>query len=121
IQRRLLQDRLHRSRIQEIENIAERKTVLLSQSNVQTVVRSRGLQFKIEPHTKSLAQSQSPGLVDPPSKRSVNHQLHSAAFIEEALRNHGSLCRHRTQHSPPLQNVFNRLLRARVIQPALFS
>ena len=120
IQRRLLQNRLHRRRMQKIKNVAQRKAVLLGQRNIQSVVGSRRLQLKIEPNAEALAQSQSPGLVDAPSKRRVDHQLHPAAFIEEALRNHGRLRRHRAQHRPPLQNVFDRLLRARIIEPAFF-
>src|ERR1700685_15691 len=57
IQRRLLQNRLYGFRLQEMKNVAQRKTMLLGQSNVQSVVGSRRLQFEIESHTKALAQS----------------------------------------------------------------
>ena len=120
IQRRLLQNRLHRIRIQKVKNVPQRKAVLLRQRNVEPVVGSRRLQLKIESHAEPFAQRQSPGFVDPPAKRRVDHQLHSAALIKESLRDNRLLRRHRAQHHPPLQDVLNRLLGARIIQPAFF-
>src|SRR5580693_5574606 len=119
IQRRLLQNRLHRRGLQKIKNVSQWKAVLLSQSDVQPVVSSCSLQFEVEPNTETLAQRQSPGLVDAPPKWRVDDKLHSTAFIEEALRNHGRLRWHGTEHCSPLQNVFNRLLRPGIIKSAL--
>src|ERR1700722_2686341 len=56
VQSRLLENRLHRFRLQEMKNIAQRETVLLSQGDVETVVGGRGLQFKIKTDTKTFAQ-----------------------------------------------------------------
>src|ERR1041385_1690403 len=54
-QRGLLQDFLYRILMQEVENIGERKAVLLSQRNVYAVVCSCSLQLKVERHTETLA------------------------------------------------------------------
>jgi hypothetical protein len=94
--------------------------VLLGQRNVQPVISGRGLQLKIESHGRSACAAKSPGLVDAAAKRRVDDQLHPAAFIEKPLRNDGLLRRHRAQHGASLQNVFNRLLRARIVEPAFF-
>src|SRR5712692_2212601 len=103
-----------------MKHIAQRKTVLLRQRDIQSVVSSCSLQFEIEPDTKTLAQRQSPGLIDAAAKRSVDHKLHPPAFIEKAFRDHRALRWNRSQNSAPLQDVFNRLLSARIIQPTLF-
>ena len=55
------------------------------QRKVQSVIGRRGLQFKIESAADSLAQSHPPRPVNPGSERSVNHKLHTAAFVEETL------------------------------------
>ena len=63
--------------------------MLLGKSNVQTVVGGCGLQLEVESDAETLAQSETPGFVDAAAKRRVDHQLHAAAFIEKAFRNHG--------------------------------
>ncbi len=95
IQHSLLQNGLHGFRLQEMENVAEWKTMLLGQRDIQPVVRSCGLQFEVEANAEALAQSQSPGLVDAAAKWRVNHQLHAAPFIEETLGDDGVLRGHR--------------------------
>ncbi len=94
--------------------------MLLGQRDVQSVIGSRGLQLKIEAAAESLAQRQSPGLVDPPAEGRVDHQLHPAAFVEEALGNDRVLRGDGAQYRAALQNVFDRLLGAGIIQPAFF-
>ena len=76
---------------EEVENVGERKTVLFAERNVEAVVGGGGLQFKIEGAAEALAQRESPGLVDARAEGSVNDQLHAAAFVEEALGDHGVL------------------------------
>src|SRR5262249_52511572 len=104
----------------EVKYIVKRKTVLLGQGDVQTVVSGCGLQLEVEASTETLAQRKSPGLVDAAAEWRVDDQLHSAAFIEETLSDDGCLSRHSSKHSTALQDVLDRLLGARVIQAALF-
>src|SRR5215469_17735340 len=101
--------------MQEMKNIRQRKTMLLAQRNVQTVIRSGRLQLKIERPAKSLSQCQSPRLIDPPAERRVDHQLHAAALIKKSLRDDLALRWHRSQNRAAFQNVPNDLLRSRVI------
>ena len=119
-QRSLFQNRLHCLRTQKMKNVSQRKTVLLGQRDVQAVVRSRSLQLEIKAAAESFAQSQTPGFVDSASERRVDYELHPAAFIEKAFCDNCVLCRHRAEHSPPLQNVFDHLLGARIVQATFF-
>jgi hypothetical protein len=88
-----------------------------SASDVQPIVRSGRLQLKVESHAETLAQRQSPSLVDAAAEWRVDHQLHASTFIEEPLGNHGRLRRDRAQHCPALQNIFDRLLGAESSKP----
>ncbi len=63
------------------------------------VVGGRGLQFEIEGAAEALAQRQSPGAIDARAERRVDHQLHAAGFVEEALGDHGVLRRQRAQRA----------------------
>ena len=113
IQHRLLKKCFDARRVQKMKHIGERKTVLLAQRNIQSVVGGGGLQLKIERPAKSLAQRQAPRFVDPPAKRSVNHQLHAAAFVEESLGDNRLLRGNRAQHRAARHDVFHSLLGAR--------
>src|SRR5579862_2341099 len=119
VQCRLLQNRLNRIRLQKMKYIPQRETVLLRQRDVQSVIRRCCLQLKIESAAESLSQRQPPRFVDPATKRRVDHQLHAPAFVEKSFRNYRLLSRNRPQHGPPFQDVFDRLLRARIVEPAL--
>ena len=68
-----------------MEDVGERETVLLAERNVEAVVGGGGLQFEIERAAELLAQRQAPGFVDARAEGRVNHELHAAAFVEEAL------------------------------------
>ena len=117
-QRRLLQDFLHRLGLQVVEDVAEREAVLLGQRDVQPVVGGRSLQLKVERAAETLAQRQSPGLVDAAAEGRVNDELHPAAFVEEALGDDGLLRRHFAQHGAAGDDVLDELLRAGIVEPA---
>ena len=117
---RLLQYRLNGFRLKELENIGKGKTVLLGQSNVQSIVGGCGLQFKVEAPAEALTERQSPGFVDTATKWSVDDQLHSAAFIEKALRDNCFLSGHGTQDRTALQDVLDDLFGSGIIQAAFF-
>ena len=120
IERGLLQNRLHGLGLQEMEHIAQRKAVLLGERDVQAVVGGRGLQFEIEADAEALAQSQSPGFVDAAAEGRVNDQLHAAAFVEKSLGDDRRLRGHGAQNRAALQNVFDRLLGAGIVEAAFF-
>ena len=49
------------------------------------VLGRRRLQLEVELAAEALAQRQSPGAVDAAAERRMDHQLHAAGFVEEAL------------------------------------
>ena len=100
--------------LQEIEDVRERKAVLLGERDVEAVVGSGSLQLEIEAAAETLAQRQSPGLVDASAERRVDDQLHAAAFVEETLGNDRVLRGHGAEDGASLQHVLDRLLGAGV-------
>ena len=104
---------------QELKHIRKRKAVLLCERDVDAVVRRRGLQLEVEATAESLAQRESPRLVEPPAKRRMQNQLLPTALIEETLGNNRRLRRHRTKHRAPRHNVADQLPRSRLIHAAL--
>src|SRR5580700_1285545 len=101
-----------------MKNVGEREAMLLGQRDVQAVICGRGLQFKIKTAAEALPQRQSPCLVDSSTERRVDHQLHSTAFIEETFGDDRLLRGHGSEHGASLQNVFDHLLGARVVEAA---
>ena len=73
---------------QHAEEALERKAVLWSQRENETVVIGGGLEFEIEGSTESLSQGQSPGPVDTRTERGVNHDLHATGLVEESFEKH---------------------------------
>src|SRR5438128_3514251 len=100
-----------------MENIGEGKAVLLGERDVQAVVGCGSLQFKIEATAKSLAQGQSPGLVDARPERSVDDQLHATSFIKEAFGEERLLVGDGAQHGASLQYEFDCLLGGGIVKP----
>ncbi len=76
---------LHGSRAQKFEHDFERERVLLAEREYDAVIGGGGLQFEIEGAAEALAQRQAPGAVDARAEGRVDHQLHAAGFVEEAL------------------------------------
>src|SRR5579863_2259572 len=103
-----------------MKNVAQRKAVLLGKRDIQPVVGCGGLQFKVERTAEALAERESPSFIDTSAERRVDDQLHSAALIEETFGDDGLLRRHFTQYGAPSNNVFHRLLGARIVKAALF-
>src|SRR5690348_7527816 len=104
--------------MQETENVGERKTVLLAERDVQSVVGGGSLEFKVEGTAKTFAESEPPGFVDACSEGRVDDELHAAAFVEEALGDDRCLRGDRTEQRAAGQNVFDGLFGAGVVQSA---
>src|SRR5579864_8197841 len=104
-----------------MKDITERKAVLFSECDVQAIVGGCGLQFEIEAAAETLAQSQSPGFVDPRSKRSVDHKLHSATFVEESLGDDRGLRGDIAQPRAAFKDVLNGLRGSGFVQAALLA
>ena len=86
--------------------------MLFGERDIQAVVCGRCLQLEIEAAAEALAQRQSPGFVDPRSKRCVDNQLHASTFIEEAFGNDGALRGNITENGAAFKDVLNGLGRA---------
>src|SRR6266436_1373066 len=65
-----------------------------------------------------LAQRETPSLVDAPTERSVNYELHASAFIEKTLGNDRGLGGDGSQDRTTSHHVFDRLLGSCVVEPA---
>src|SRR5579864_753906 len=104
--------------MQKAKNVRERKTVLIRKGNIDALVRCRGLQLEIEGTAKAFAKRKPPRFVDPAAERCVNHQLHSAAFVEEPFRDDRCLRRNHPENGPAGNNVLDSLLRAGSIESA---
>jgi len=73
IQRRLLQNRLHRFGLQKMKYVAQGKAVLFGQRDVNAVIGGGGLQLEVKRPAEALAQRKPPGLVDAATERGVDH------------------------------------------------
>src|ERR1700687_2973616 len=101
-----------------MKDIGERKTMLLAQRDVQSVVGGGSLQLKIKRAAEPLAQRETPGLVNSASEWSVDHELHTPAFIEEALGNDRRLRGDGAQDRTTRHHVFDCLLGSCVVESA---
>ena len=75
-------------------DIAKLETVRRGQRQDDIVFGRRRLQFEIEFAAEALAQSQSPGAIEPAAERRMNDELHAARFVEEPLEDDHILRRH---------------------------
>src|ERR1700733_1657038 len=87
-ERCLFQHRFYRCGMHEVKNVCEREAMLLGERDIQAVVGCGGLQLEVKRAAKSLSQREAPCLVDAAAEGRMNHELHAAAFIEKALRDH---------------------------------
>src|SRR6185369_2748183 len=92
-QQRLNQQLARSFRVQVVEYLFQREAVLGTEREHDCFLVGSRLQFEAEAATEALAQRQPPGAIDATAERRVNHQLHAAALVEEALQNHTLLRR----------------------------
>ena len=93
--------------MQKLKYISQRKTVLFGQRNIQPVIGSRRLQFKIKSHAEALAQRESEGSVEAHAEGRVDDQLHSTGLVEKSLGDDGRLRRHIAKHGAAFERVLN--------------
>ena len=94
VEQRLHEHVLDRRRVQVAEHVGERKRVLRPERQEQRVFGRRRLQLEVELTAEPLAQREAPRLVDAAAERRVQHELHAARFVEEALEHQRVLRRH---------------------------
>ena len=83
-------------RMQIAEDVGERERVLRPEREQQRVFGGRGLQLEVELTAEPLAQREAPRLVHAAAERRVQHELHAARLVEEALEDERVL---RRQHA----------------------
>ena len=106
--------------MQESKYVGQRKAVLFGERDIEAIVGGRRLQFEIERAAEAFAQREPPGFVDATAERSVDHQLHAAALVEEALGDNRLLGWNRSEDCAAGDDVFDDLFGARVVEAALF-
>ena len=72
--------------MQVAHHLDQREAVAGRQRQHDRVLGGRGLQFEVELAAETLAQRQSPGLVDAAAIRRMDDQLGAAGFVEESLQ-----------------------------------
>ena len=72
---------------------ARSKLCAVVSDRIDAVFRRRRLQLEIELAAEALAQREPPRAIDAAAERRVDHELHAARFIEEALEHDGVLRR----------------------------
>ena len=92
------------------EQRVDGKTVLRPERQHDAVVVGTGLQFEVEAAAEPLAQGETPGPIDSRSQRRVDHQLHAAGFVEEALEHDLPAGRHQAQRGQLRADVGHGLL-----------
>ena len=118
LEHRRVEKRLHehvaRGRGMQIaEDVAQRKRVLRSEREQQRFVGRRRLQLEVELPAEALAQRQAPRLVDAAAEGRVQHQLHAARLVEEALEHERVLRRHGAERPAALGRDTRRPARRR--------
>ena len=108
------------ARVQESKYVGQRKAVLLGERDIEAIVGGRGLQFEIERAAEAFAQREPPGFIDAAAERSVDHELHAAALVEEALGDDRLLSWNRSEDCAACDYVFYDLLGAGVVEAAFF-
>ena len=96
-EQRRVEQRLHQHvergrRVQVARDLVERKAVAGRQRQHDRVLGRRGLQLEVEVAAEALAQRQAPGAVDAAAERRMDHQLHAARLVEEALDDDRARC-----------------------------
>ncbi len=103
--------RLRGMGLHESRHDLERKRVLLAQGNDDSVVGRGRLELEVEGAAEPLPEREPPGPVDARAERRVDHELHPAGLVEEALDDDGLERRHSAERALSRLDVFDELLR----------
>src|SRR6516162_2971329 len=91
-------------------NIAKLEAMSRGQRQNDIVLSGCRLKFEVELATEALTQRQAPGPIDAAAVGRMDHELHSAGFIEEALEDEGILLRQATQRAIRGSQILDQLL-----------
>ncbi|MCY1273399.1 hypothetical protein D9M70_220080 [compost metagenome] len=121
IQQRLDQHVFRAVGVQVAPHLVEREAVAGGQRQDDRVLGGRRLQLEVEVAAEALAQRQAPGAVDAAAEGRMDHQLHAAGFVEEALQHQLRLARQHAQRRPCAGQVFDHLPRRRLVEAEFAS
>src|SRR6201996_9270620 len=105
---------------EELENVGEGERMLFRERDVEAIVGGGGLQFEVEAAAETLAQGESPGLVDAAAEGRVQDELHAAALVEEALGDDGGEGGNGPEDGAAGDDIGDELLSAGVVYAAFF-
>ena len=111
VEQRLHQHVAHGLGVEVGEHLLEREAVGDAERQHDGVLGGGGLQLEVELAAEALAQREAPGAVEPAAVRRVQHQLHAAALVEEALEHQRLLRRHHAERALGGGEVLDRLPR----------
>ena len=111
IEQRLDQQRPDARRMQVARDLGELEAVRRGQRQDDVVLGRGRLQLEIELAAEALAQRQPPGAVDPAAERRMDHELHAAGFVEEALEHDPLLGRQAAERRVRRRQIFGELAR----------
>src|SRR5262245_3171574 len=94
-------------------DVAKLEAVSRSQRQNDVVLSGCRLKFEVELAAEALAQRQAPGPIDTAAIRRMDHELHSAGLIEEALEDEGVLLRQAAESAMRGPQILDQLLGSR--------
>src|SRR5258708_11423667 len=94
-------------------NLREFKAVRRGQRQHDVVFSCGRLKFEVELPAEALAQSEAPGAVDTAAERGMDHELHAARFVKEALEHDRLLRRQAAEGRRRFRQIFDDLLCSR--------
>ncbi len=94
-------------------NFDQFKAVRRGQRQHDVVFGCRRLKFEVELPAEALAQSEAPGAVDAAAERGMDHELHAARFVKEALQHDRLLRRQAAEGLGGRSEIFDDLLGGR--------
>src|SRR2546429_3277614 len=85
VEDRLRQRLAHRVRMEVAQHFLQRERVLAAERQDDALLGRRRLQLEVEALAEFLAQRQAPRAVNAAAEGRVQHELHAARLVEEAL------------------------------------
>src|SRR5438874_11247272 len=102
--------------LQVLENVLERKAVLRTERQDDGIFRRRRLELEVEAAAEALAERETPRAIDAAAERRVEHQLHSARFVEEPLQDETLLRGDRAENLPRRPEILDDQAGARLVE-----
>ena len=116
IEQRLNENFAHRLRIEIARHLGEVEAVRGGERQNDVVFRRRRLQLEIELAAEALAEREAPGLVDAAAIGRMDHQLHAACLVEEALEDERLAGRQGAERAVGRAEIIDDLLGRRAIE-----